>query len=105
MKSMINNSIIGYELVKTVVSAVGCERAGQTHLFVCKRDSNCGWGEKGLDGIVAVGENTHENYEKFREMCPWDSTEYILWWGTIIPNYDYKKREYTGTDRIEFHWG
>lgn len=102
---MINNNIIGYELVKNVTSAVGCERTSQTHLFIVKRNSKCGWGEEGLDGLVAVAENTNENYEKFRAMCPWTDKENILWWGTIIQNFDYKKFEYDGTSRIEFHWG
>lgn len=99
----INKNIEGYELVRKVTKALGCERTLCNYLFAVKRKGGqCGFGEKGLEEIVAVAETSHENYERLKEEFPFK--DYIVWHGTILPNYNYKKREYDGTDRIEFCW-
>jgi hypothetical protein len=95
--TQINKNIEGYEMVANVTKAFGGEYTPQTHLFIVKRNSNCGWGSEGLDAIVAVCENTNENYERFRKMCPFNDKEYDLEFGTIF-------HELNGTDYIEFHW-
>ena len=96
--SKINKNIEGYEMVANVTEAVGGEYTPQTHLFIVKRNSKCGWGgSEGLDGIVAVAENTNENYERFCKMCPFNDKEYDLEFGTIF-------HEPNGEDYIEFHW-
>ena len=95
--SKINKNIEGYEMVANVTEAVGGEYTPQTHLFIVKRNSKCGGGTEGLDGIMAVCENTNENYERFRKMCPFNDTECYLEFGTIF-------HENNGNDYIEFHW-
>ena len=102
----INKSIEGYELVKNVVSAEGCERTGYDYLFAVRRKGACGFGEEGLDSIMAVTPNTHENYERLTKEFPFE--DYIIWSGTILPNYRYNKVLYRwekcDTDRIELYW-
>lgn len=93
----INKNIEGYEMVANVTEAFGGEYTPQTHLFIVKRNSRCGEGSEGLDGLVAVCENTNENYERFRKMCPWNDKECRLEFGTIF-------HEPNGEDYIEFHW-
>ena len=95
--TQINKNIEGYEMVANVTEAVGGEYTPQTHLFIVKRNSKCGGGEEGLDGIMAVCENTNENYERFRKMCPFGDKEYEMEFGTIFHRLN-------GTDYIEFHW-
>jgi hypothetical protein len=48
----INKNIEGYEMVKNVVEALGCQRTNITHLFAVKRNSRCGFGN-------AVGSRVH----------------------------------------------
>ncbi len=100
--NVINPNIEGYEFVKNVVEALGCERTHCDYLFAVKLNCGCGFGKKGLDAIVAVTKNTHDNYERLKREFPFD--DYIVWHGTIIPNYNFKKREFEGNDRIEFYW-
>lgn len=96
---MIDKNIIGYEFVKNVVSADGYERTGCDYLFAVRRNCNGNY----LDGLCEVRKNKGRAYEELEEKYPFET--HIVWFGGIYPNYDYKKHEFLGTDRIEFHWG
>lgn len=100
----INKNIEGYEMVKNVVEALGWERCGCTHLFAVKRGSGCGGGKEGLDGIVAVSEDTsYENYKRLQEQFPFE--DYIIWYGTIRPKYNRELHRYDETQKvIDFYW-
>lgn len=96
--SKINSNIKGFNFVKNVVSAGGYERTGCDYLFAVKRNS----GGDYLSALCEVRRNEGNNYEEMCEKFPFET--HIVWHGTILPNYDFKRREYTGTDRIEFYW-
>lgn len=96
---MIDKNIIGYDLVKNVVSAVGYERCGYNKLFVVSKH-----GEKGdyLSRLVEVRELTEENERELEKKYGFEkyhivNDDYIMWGGEIVTRRD-------GKDEIRFYW-
>ncbi len=89
---MISKEIIGYELVKDVKEAYGCERTGCDKLFAVRRSDDGDY----LTNLVEVRENTYENYEALKEKYPFN--DFIVWQGTVVYSLD------GSDDVIEFYW-
>ena len=95
---MVNNNIIGFELVKNVVKAEGYEHCGYDKLFVVRKNSDGDY----LNALTEVRENTDENRRAIEQkygiqqynIC---NDDYIVWGGCIVtlPN---------GSDKICFYW-
>lgn len=94
----INKNIEGYEFVKNVKKAYGCERCGYDMLFVVRRHCSSEY----LDGIVAVCKNEGDNYQTLEAKYPFK--DYIVWHGEIVtlPAGSYALPE--GGDIIQFYW-
>lgn len=102
---MINKNIVGYELVKNVKKAEGCERCGYDKLFVVRQHT----GGDYLSGLVEVRENTEENRRAIEEKYGFErhcivNDDYIVWCGCIVslPKGSYALPE--GGDIIRFYW-
>ena len=93
MSGSIYAGIPGYGLVKDVTDWTAVEHGEQDTLFVVRRDC----GKDYLGGLVEVCLNTRENYEDIRKRYPYNSEDYILWWGTVYHSP-------SGKDAIIFHW-
>lgn len=99
VKNMVKPAIKGYEFVKNVVLADGCERTGCDLLFVVRR--NCG--DDYLRGLCEVAEN--KDYEAYKALeAKYPFGKYIIWHGCVRTLPKGSRRLPEGGDIIEFYW-
>lgn len=100
-KGVIDPTIKGYEFVKDVVFAEGCERTGCDLLFVVNRlKAN---GGDYLRGLCEVAENTgYEAYKSIEARYPF--ADYIIWHGCVRTVPEGAAIMPSGGDIIEFYW-
>lgn len=98
-KDAIDPTINGYEFVKDVVFADGCERTGCDLLFAVRRDCDGDY----LRGLCEVAENEgYEAYKALKAKYPFET--HIIWHGCVRTLREGAVIMPSGGDIIEFCW-